>query len=1099
MNYKNAFAINLVCFFLLCLNIVTAQNFEKVVSTENLKGGYLGFASFVDYNNDGFLDIFVTGVDFIHGNFLNAILYKNNGDKTFTESSIKNIPRVIYGDCSWGDFNNDGNLDLIYSGTTSGFPEHNITKIYKNINNGCEFVEIPNSIPAIYRGTVKWVDVNNDGLLDVFYQGLNTSYKYESGVFKNNGDETFTKIENTSFYSINGNIANAQTNSAKWADFDGDGLKDVITASSTKTEREFAIYKNLGNFKFQKILFNLPQLSYISMDVGDINKDGLPDFVFTGSAKFDLMSGDPGTKLYFYTNKGNMNFSNSFTMNNDGAFLSKLKLGDFDNDGFLDLINYGSGLSYRNTKFYLNNKNDTFSEINKSFPDCYSGGIDFGDYDNDKDLDMLYYGRIENPYDIEITNIYENKNLNIELPTEILLDKGCGCNLKGAFSLNNSVDNVKWDFNDDATGILNTSTLPRPSHIFSKKGTYTVSATYTKGAITDTFFKTFSINGVPIVAEPSDINSCMANDQFNFHNLKDLQILNGLPSLDYAISYHSSLKEAENNSNMLPDLYTIQNTTQNVFVRVQSKGNPSCYIIKDFAINVLAAPVANTVDDIYVCDFNNDGIELFDISTIESKLIGNQVNVKVEYYDSNDNLLSSPLSSNYANIVLKKDYIRARVININNECFAETNINLITNPLPIANVLPVLIGCDDNNDGISEYFDISSIQNNVIANQSGMEVTYYDSLGNQLTNPLPNPFTNSIKYTEDITVRVTDSKTKCFSETVLTLKTSSKPIINKPQNLYSCDEGNGFANFDTSLIESQLIGNQSGLRIFYKDINGNNLPSPLPITFKNTIPSIQTVFVKVENSLNSLCFSETSFDLIVNKLPVIDLKENYAVCELEPSLTISINPNFDFYEWKFENNKIISITNEVKLIDSGDYTITVTKIENGISCEKSFPFNLARSLNPTIDKVIYDQFGNNFIEIIASGDGDFEYSIDGINFQDSNLFRDIYGGTYIVYARDKYGCGQDVSEVTILDYPKFFTPNNDGINDFWQIKGISKYSNAQILIFDRYGKLLKTLNPMGVGWDGKYNNEPLRSDDYWFSINLNKEDRSFKGHFSLKR
>ncbi|WP_281299106.1 FG-GAP-like repeat-containing protein [Flavobacterium limnophilum] len=1099
MNYKNTFAINLVCFFLFFLNIGTAQNFEKVVSTENLKGGYLGFSSFVDYNNDGFLDIFVTGLDFIHGDFLNAILYKNNGDKTFTESSIKNIPRVIYGDCSWGDFDNNGTLDLIYSGTTGGSAYNNITKIYKNINNGCEFIEIPNAIPAIKDGTVEWVDVDNDGLLDVFYQGLNSKDEYDSGIFKNNGNETFTKIANVSFYIINGARANLQTNSAKWADFDGDGLKDVITASSTKTEREFVIYKNLGNFKFDKIPFTLPQLSYVSMDVGDINKDGLPDFVFTGSTKFDLMSGDPGTKLYFYTNKGNMNFSNSFTMNNDGAFLSKLKLGDFDNDGFLDLVNYGSGLSYRNTKFYLNNKNDAFSEINKSFPDCYSGGIDFGDYDNDKDLDVLYYGRIENPYDIEITNIYENKNLNIELPTAIILDKGCGCNLKGTFSLNNSVDNVKWDFNDDATGISNTSTLPRPSHTFSKNGTYTVSATYTKGVITDTFFKTFSINGVPIVAEPSDITTCAVNDQFNFHNLKDLQILNGLPSLEYDISYHLSLREAENNSNKLPDLYTIQNATQAIFARVQSKGNPGCYVVKDFAVSVLASPVANAVDDIYMCDFNNDGIELFDLSTIENKLIGNQANVKVQYYDSSNNLVPSPLSSNYTNIILKKDYIKAKVINSNNECFAETNINLIANPLPIANVLPVLIGCDDDNDGISEFFDTSGVQNNVIANQSGMEVTYYDTIGNQLTNPLPNPFTNSIKDTENITVRVTDSKTKCFSETVLTLKTSSKPTIDKPQNLYSCDEGNGFANFDTSLIESQLIGNQSGLRIFYKDANGNNLPSPLPVTFKNMIPNTQTVFVKVENSLNSFCFSETSFDLIVNKLPVIDLKDNYAICELEPSLTISINPNFDSYEWKFKNNEIISITNEAKLIDSGDYTVKVTQIENGISCQKSFPFNLARSLKPTIEKVVYDQFGNNFIEISASGDGNFEYSIDGINFQDSNLFRNIYGGTYIVSVKDKYGCGQDDSEVTILDYPKFFTPNNDGVNDFWQIKGISKYPHAQILIFDRYGKLLKTLNPMDVGWDGKYNNEPMISDDFWFTINLNDEDKSFKGHFSLKR
>ncbi|MEO8237353.1 MAG: FG-GAP-like repeat-containing protein [Flavobacterium sp.] len=1100
MNYKNTFTIKLLSFFLFFFNIVTSQNFEKVVYTENLKGGYNGFSTFVDYNKDGLLDIFVTGVDFgSNGDFSHAIFYKNNGDKTFTESTIKNIPRAIYGDCSWGDFDNNGTLDLIYSGTTSGFAEHNITKVYKNINNGCEFVEIPTSIPAIYNGTVEWVDINNDGLLDVFYQGLNKNGEYDSGVFKNNGNETFTKIEDTSFYIINGARANLQYNSAKWADFDGDGLKDIITASSTKTEREFAIYKNLGNFKFEKINFNLPQLSYVSMDVGDVNNDGLTDFVFTGSPKFDLMSGDRGTKLYFYINKGNMIFNNSFTMNNDGAFLSKIKLGDFDNDGFPDLINYGSGLSYRNTKFYLNNKNDTFTEINKSFPDCYSGGIDFGDYDNDNDLDVLYYGRIENPRDDEITYVYENKTLNIELPTEILFDKGCDCNLQGDFSLNNSVDNVKWDFNDPTTGTSNESVSLRPKHTFSKRGTYVISATYTKGANTETLNKTISIFGLPEVTQPTDISTCNVNEGFNFHTIKDSEILKELSPLDYQINYYLLQTDADNNTNKLSDVYKIQKIKETIYVRIQNKEQSNCYVVKKFEINVLASPTANTINDFYVCDSDNDGFSFFDLSNINSSIIGNQINVKTDYYDSQNNLLiTASLKNNYKNIVKDKDYIIAKVTNTTTDCFIETKINLIVSPLPIAHNLDVLVGCDDNNDGISEYFDTSLVEKNVLAGQTDMKVSYYDKLGNEIS-PLPNPFTNTTTGSQNIIVRVTNLKTNCSSETTLVLKTSSKPIINTPESIFACEEEKGFASFNTSTIESQIKGSQSGLKILYKDINGAPLPSPLPEYFKNTIADHQTIFVRVENSLNPLCFSETSFDLTVNKLPMTNLQKNYVICGLDSHLFIAVDADFDSYQWKFEDGTIISNSNDAKVIKEGNYNLKISKTQNGIICENNFPFSLTRSKLPSIEDIIYDEFGSNVVKIIASGDGVFEYSIDGINYQDSNVFNNISGGDYIVYVKDKGGCGEDNEEITLLNYPKFITPNDDGYNDYWQIKGIDKYPKAKIYIYNRYGKLLKDLNPKEIGWDGKYNQQNLISDDYWFTVNLGNQNRVFKGHFSLKR
>ena len=102
--------------------------------------------------------------------------------------------------------------------------------------------------------------------------------------------------------------------------------------------------------------------------------------------------------------------------------------------------------------------------------------------------------------------------------------------------------------------------------------------------------------------------------------------------------------------------------------------------------------------------------------------------------------------------------------------------------------------------------------------------------------------------------------------------------------------------------------------------------------------------------------------------------------------------------------------------------------------------------------------------------------------------------------RDKNGCGVVEKEISVLGYPKFFTPNGDGFNDKWSLIGYSPKDkmNTSISIFDRYGKKVAEISPENHNWNGTYNSQPLPSSDYWFKINL-EDGRLIKGHFSLKR
>ncbi len=663
-----------------------------------------------------------------------------------------------------------------------------------------------------------------------------------------------------------------------------------------------------------------------------------------------------------------------------------------------------------------------------------------------------------------------------------------------------NIASIAWDFGDVNSGADNTSTDLSPFHDFSEDGKYIITATVTAndGSI-EVLTETIDVIEPPDAYGINNLEICEDTFGTGVSEFFDVSLIEQQVLGDQTNKVVTYIDGSGNEYEALPNPFT--NTVRDretISVRVAHFDNLCCYSETTFDLIINPLPVLISAPDLTSCENNTDGFADFDLSDIESIILGGQSGMTVEYFNGNGNLIPNPLPNPYINSIPNQEIITIRVINDATDCYNETTFTLNVNELPIANVVDALIGCDDNNDGISEYFDTTNVESIVLGPQSGMEVSYFDTLGNILPSPLPNPFTNTQPNTQNITVRVTNPQTSCYSETILTLETATQPEIVQPNNLFACDEGDGFAHFDTLDVENILIGNQLGLDVFYFDESGNELPSPLPSSFLNTTSYTQTINVRVENSLNSLCYSETSFNLIVNELPEISLEDEYLICNLDPSLTVYINPNYETYEWLFEGNVIISSTYEATLVDEGDYVINVTRIENGVICDNSFTFHLTRSILPSILEVNYDELGNNFIEIVASGDGDFEYSIDGVNYQDSNLFNDIIGGTYSVYVRDKDGCGEDSSEVTLLDYPKYFTPNDDGYHDYWQVYGVKSYPNAIIYVFDRYGKLLKQLNPNSIGWDGTFNGEFMTATDYWFTVDLG-EGKTFNGHFSLKR
>jgi gliding motility-associated-like protein len=169
--------------------------------------------------------------------------------------------------------------------------------------------------------------------------------------------------------------------------------------------------------------------------------------------------------------------------------------------------------------------------------------------------------------------------------------------------------------------------------------------------------------------------------------------------------------------------------------------------------------------------------------------------------------------------------------------------------------------------------------------------------------------------------------------------------------------------------------------------------------------------------------------------------------------------------------------------------------------DKTTVFKSSPPLNITVSSISAAFSGDSSVTISVDGLGDYEYQVNSDAPQTSPTFNNLPSGNHIITVCDTEGCGCDTLDIFLIDYPRFFTPNGDGINDTWNVAQTTQLSDVTITIYDRYGKLLKSITPETSGWDGTYNGQQLPETDYWFKM-LYVEDnvqKQLTGNFSLKR
>ena len=634
---------------------------------------------------------------------------------------------------------------------------------------------------------------------------------------------------------------------------------------------------------------------------------------------------------------------------------------------------------------------------------------------------------------------------------------------------------------------------------------------------------------------------------FNFSDAKP-QIEALFPG-GVTVTFYNNEADALAELNAIPDLTNHRNegypNTQNIYVRVDSDAVNACLGLgHHITLNVDPLPIKNTIVDYILCSDTNEAT--FDLSTKVPEVIGAQTRpIIVTYHESKQDAINniSIVNPTSYTSTSKTIYVRAQFDDNANgmldirECVnTDMTFELKVNSNPALVVPDPIRICSEQ---VSIVYDLTIRANQITNNDSSITLEYFESVADITNNTsiaTPDSYPNT-QLDRDIIVVATGTN-GCTSTTTLSLKTILYTNLNQnPLPIEECEiDNNGFDNFDTRRREADILNglNAADFTFTYYEqeadaLAGNNNAIQSPGNFLNTVINTQTIYARVLPVTNE-CFIVVPITLIVNPVPEIAIEEEYVICLNAASLSIPSelstflpNPPIDTllniteYSFQWYNGSeaeviadpsSVIITGAIDAIytpqAAGDYTVIATNRTTGCTIPASTKVVDSYPPESITVELGSDAFsGNNILDITVVGNGEYEYRLDTTDWQREPRFEMVRGGERTIYVRDIYNCNEITTMQIIIDYPKYFTPNGDGTNDTWNIRGIANQPNAKIYIYDRYGKLLKQLRSTSPGWDGTFNGTLMPINGYWFTVEYTEPRdniiKIFKAHFTLKR
>jgi hypothetical protein len=376
-------------------SIAQSLDLQEDTTVNNLYDSRQGSCALSDIDNDGDLDLIITGADAQLTN-RKTTLYTNDGLGNFTEiigTGLSNWSEG--GKIAFADTDGDADQDLLITGR-DGSPNH-YAHFYLNDGSGNFTPDTTQPFEPSIGGNLEFADIDNDGDLDLFMTGRDNNNLIFSKLYQNGGTGGFSEVTSTPFLSVGGSAS-------AFFDMDNDNDLDLILAGKNNSnQKKTTLYENDGSGNFSLVsntLFENVDLAAIAID--DSDNDGDLDVLINGEND----SGVPVCQLYLNDGTGAFNLlvGTPFIQTSIGT----VDFADFDNDNDMDVLVTGSvgGQTFA-AHIYENQGMNNFSLVD-TLETLYLSSTALGDIDNDNDLDAIIVGIAQLSANIYKPRVYEN-------------------------------------------------------------------------------------------------------------------------------------------------------------------------------------------------------------------------------------------------------------------------------------------------------------------------------------------------------------------------------------------------------------------------------------------------------------------------------------------------------------------------------------------------------------------------------------------------------------------------------------------------------------------------------------------------------------------
>ncbi|MBV8328197.1 T9SS type B sorting domain-containing protein [Chryseobacterium sp.] len=507
---------------------------------------------------------------------------------------------------------------------------------------------------------------------------------------------------------------------------------------------------------------------------------------------------------------------------------------------------------------------------------------------------------------------------------------------------------------------------------------------------------------------------------------------------------------------------------------------PDCETIT-VTINIQSLTVTDA--SLSVCDINGQGTFNLPIANVTSNSP-----VTITYYPSladaqTENpatLINNPNTYNALNGTIVYAVIKN---NIGCKSIAKITLKLFNKAVIVDNYNGAF--CDDNLDGTVTVV-LSNITNIVLNNPAYFtNVRYYANLadanaGN--TNTLPNNWSYTTATTIYIRVDSPDGCTPVIKPLQFSIGARIQ-LLTTSANQDVCDDNlDGIKSVNLSQYMALFTTDPNVTFTFYANLsdaqNGSN-----PVSAGANITNSQTFYIRFEK--NGVCPEVASIKITIKVPKKSDLLKDQVVCP-KMTTTLDAGPGFDTYLWSTG-----ATTHSITNVSVGAYWVDLT--HNG--CVYRQYINVTEIPLPVISSIEID--GTTVKIGVTGGTPPYEYSLDGVIWQSSNVFQNVTRGAHTVFVRDSKLCGEVKKQFAIINLINTITPNGDGYNEGINYSALMANENLEFRIFDRYGAEVFRGNPENrYTWDGRVGGRYVPTATYWYFISWTEYGSTLSMKFS---